>query len=124
MGNELVLLAGAVAVWSTLLVLLLREVPRTAWRVVFAGAAAPLLVGLIAAGLKYPSWEAVLLLLGAPALAITVTSGRPVRLLDPKWTMAEEDITAEAEEAADRYAWRLVVVLIVAVVLLMITFGW
>ena len=124
MGSVLVLGAATVTVWATLLPLLLRGVLRTAWPAIMAGAAAPLLGGAVTAGVKYPSWEALLLLIGAPVTALVVTNGRPARLLDPKWTMPEDEITDEAEALSDRYAWRLVLVILVAIVFLMITFGW
>ena len=85
-------------------------------------AAGPL--GVAVATWKYPSWEALLLLVGAPAIAVAVTAGHPVRMLDPKWRMAEDDVTAELEAEADRYAFRAVLTVVVSVVLLMITFGW
>jgi hypothetical protein len=118
------LVSAAAAVWAALLVLLLREVPRSAWPGVLAGAALTVLAGMVAAGLKYPSWEALLILIGTPAIALGVTAGHPTRILDPKWTMPVEEITEEAEESADRYAWRAVLVVIVSVTFLMITFGW
>ena len=124
MWSVLVLGSATLVVWATLLALLLRAVLRTAWPAMMAGSSAPILVGAVTAGLKYPSWEALLLLIGAPVTAIVVTRGRPARLVDPKWTMPEDEITDEAEALSDRYAWRLVLVMLVAVVFLMITFGW
>jgi hypothetical protein len=118
------LVPAAVAVWAALLVLLLREAPRSAWPGMLVGAAGTVLAGVVAAGLKYPSWEALLILIGAPAIALGVTAGHPTRILDPKWTTPEEEITEEAEASADRYAWRAVLVVIVSVTFLMITFGW
>jgi hypothetical protein len=89
-----------------------------------AGAAATVLAGMVAAGLKYPSWEALLILVGMPAITLGVTAGHPTRILDPKWTTPVEEITEEAEEQADRYAWRVVLAMIFSVTVLMITFGW
>jgi hypothetical protein len=118
------LVLAAAVVWAALLVLLLREAPRPAWPVMLAGAGATVAAGVVAAGLKYPSWEALLILIGVPAIALGVTAGHPTRILDPKWTTPAEEITAEAEATADRYAWRVVLVMIVSVTVLMITFGW
>jgi hypothetical protein len=118
------LVPAAAAVWAALLLLLLREAPRSAWPAMFAGAAATVLAGVVVAGLKYPSWEALLILIGAPTIAVGVTAGHPSRILDPKWTTPEEEITEEAEASADRYAWRAVLVVIVSVTFLMVTFGW
>jgi hypothetical protein len=118
------LVTAAAGAWAALLVQLLREAPRAAWPVVVAGAAGTVAAGVVAAGLKYPSWEALLILVGAPAIALGVTAGHPTRILDPKWTTPEEEITAEVEARADRYAWRAVLLVIVSVVFLMITFGW
>jgi hypothetical protein len=118
------LATAAAGAWAALLVLLLREAPRPAWPFVLAGVAVTVLAGMIAAGVKYPSWEALLLLIGAPAIALCVTAGHPTRILDPKWTTPEEEITEEAEAIADRYAWRMVLALAVSVTLLMIVFGW
>lgn len=117
------LLAAAALAWAALLALLLRETPRPAWPVVLAGAAAVVLAGAAAAGWKYPSWEAVLLLVGMPAIALAVTAGHPVRMLDPKWRVAADDVTPELEAEADRYAFRAVLAVAVAVVLLVIVFG-
>jgi hypothetical protein len=117
-------LAGVAALaWAGLLGLLLREVPRTGWPVVLAGAAGLVASGVAAAGWKYPSWEAVLLLVGVPAIAVAVTAGRPVRLLDPKWRMAADEVTETAEAEADRYAFRAVLAVVVALVLAVIVFG-
>jgi hypothetical protein len=115
---------AAAGAWALLLVLLLREAPRGAWPVMMAVAAGTVAAGAVTAGLKYPSWEALLILLGAPAIALGVTAGHPTRILDPKWTTPEDEITDEAEARADRYAWRAVLLVIGAVVFLMITFGW
>ncbi len=124
MWSVAALVLAAAVVWAALLALLLREAPRPAWPVMVGGAAAVVVAGMITAGLKYPSWEALLILIGAPAIALGVTAGHPTRILDPKWTTPEEEITEEAEASADRYAWRAVLVVIVSVVFLMITFGW
>ena len=71
------MLVGVAALaWAALLGLLLAEAPRTAWPVVLAGSAGLLLGGVAVAGWKYPSWEAVLLLVGVPAIAVAVTAGR------------------------------------------------
>jgi hypothetical protein len=118
------LAAGTAAAWAALLVLLLREAPRPAWPFAIAAVAVTLAGGAIAAGVKYPSWEALLLLVGAPAIALGVTAGHPTRILDPKWTASDEEITEEAEARADRYAWRVVLALAVSVTFLMIVFGW
>ena len=118
------LVAASAAAWAVLLLQLLREAPRTAWPAMIAGAVGTVVAGVVAAGLKYPSWEALLLLLGTPLIALGVTAGHPTRILDPKWTTPAEEITAEAEASADRYAWRAVLLVIVSVVVLMITFGW
>jgi hypothetical protein len=118
------LLAATGGAWAALLVLLLREAPRRAWPAMAAAAAIAVAAGSIAAGLKYPSWEALLILVGVPAIALGVTAGHPTRILDPRWTTPEEEITEEAEVRADRYAWRAVLVVIASVVFLMITFGW
>lgn len=118
------LLVATAGAWAALLVLLLREAPRRVWPAMVAGAAVTLVAGSIAAGLKYPSWEALLILVGVPAIALGVTAGHPTRILDPRWTTPEEEITDEAEVRADQYAWRAVLVVIVSVVFLMITFGW
>jgi hypothetical protein len=118
-----VLVGAAALVWAALLGLLLREVPRPGWPVVLAGTAGLVVGGAVTAGWKYPSWEAVLLLVGVPAVALAVTAGRPVRILDPKWRMAADDVTEEAEAEADRYAFRVVLAMVVAVVLLVIAFG-
>ena len=118
------MLVGVAALaWAALLGLLLWEVPRTAWPVVLAGSAGPVVAGVAVAGWKYPSWEAVLLLVGVPAIAVVVTAGHPVRMLDPKWRMGSDEVTEEAEAEADRYAFRVVLALAVAVVLLVIVFG-
>ena len=122
--SVLVLVPVAVLTWAALLGLLLREAPRTAWPVALAGSAALLVAGAAVASWKYPSWEALLLLVGAPAIAVAVTAGHPVRMLDPKWRMSEDDVTPELEAEADRYAFRAVLTVAVSVVLLMITFGW
>jgi hypothetical protein len=119
-----VLAAVALVAWSVLLGLVLAEAPRSAWPVVLAGAGALLVAGTVVATWKYPSWEAVLLLVGAPAIAVAVTAGHPVRMLDPKWRMAEDEVTPDAEAEADRYAFRAVLAVSVSVVFLMITFGW
>jgi hypothetical protein len=117
-------LAGVAALaWAVLLGLLLREVPRSAWPVVLAGSSGLLLGGVAVAGWKYPSWEAVLLLVGVPAIAVAVTAGHPARMLDPKWRVAADEVTEEAENEADRYAFRAVLAMIVSVVLLVIVFG-
>jgi hypothetical protein len=118
------LVAAAAAVWAALLVLLLRETPRSAWPPMLACAVATVVAGGVIADLKYPSWEALLILIGSPAIALGVTAGHPTRILDPKWTTPVEEITEEAEASADRYAWRAVLVMIVSVTFLMITFGW
>jgi hypothetical protein len=86
--------------------------------------AALLVAGAAVATWKYPSWEALLLLVGAPAIAVAVTAGHPVRMLDPKWRMSEDAVTPELEAEADRYAFRAVVTVAVSVLLLMVTFGW
>lgn len=119
-----VLAVAVVLSWVVVLTLLLRAVPRSAWPAVLIGSGATLLAGALAAAVKYPSWEALLLLVGAPVIAVAVTAGRPALLLDPKWTLPPDEITDEAEERADRYAWRAVLVVIAAVVFGMITFGW
>jgi hypothetical protein len=106
--SVLVLVPVAVLTWAALLGLLLREAPRTAWPVALAGSAALLVAGAA----------------GAPAIAVAVTAGHPVRMLDPKWRMSEDDVTPELEAEADRYAFRAVLTVAVSVVLLMITFGW
>jgi hypothetical protein len=118
-----VLVAVAALAWAALLGLLLREAPRSAWKVVLAGSAALVLGGAAVAGWKYPSWEAVLVLVGVPAIAVAVTAGHPVRMLDPKWRMAADEVTEEAEAEADRYAFRAVLAVAVAVVLLVVVFG-
>ena len=124
MWSLAVLAPVALLAWAGLLCLLLREAPRAAWPVALAGSAGLVLLGVAVATWKYPSWEALLLLVGAPAIAVAVTAGHPVRMLDPKWRMAEDDVTAELEAEADRYAFRAVLTVVVSVVLLMITFGW
>lgn len=118
-----VLVGVAALAWAVLLGLLFREVPRTAWPVVLAGSAGLVLGGAAVAGWKYPSWEAVLLLVGVPAIAVAVTAGHPVRMLDPKWRVAADEVSEEAEEEADRYAFRAVLAVAVSVVLLVIVFG-
>ena|SRR5215211_5650408 len=117
------LVGGTALAWAVLLALLLREVPRPAWPVVLAGSAGLVLGGAAVAGWKYPSWEAVLLLVGVPAIAVAVTAGHPARMLDPKWRLAAADVTEETEAEADRYAFRAVLAVVVAVVLLTIVFG-
>lgn len=118
-------LAGVAGLlWVALLGLLLAEAPRTAWPVALAGSAALLVAGVAVATWKYPSWEAVLLLVGAPAIAVAVTAGHPARMLDPKWRMPEDAVTPDVEAEADRYAFRAVLAVAVSVALLMITFGW
>lgn len=124
MWDLVVLVPAALVAWGVLLGLLLREAPRTAWPVALAGSAGLLAAGIAVAFWKYPSWEALLLLVGTPAVAVAVTAGHPVRMLDPKWRVAEEEVTTELEAEADRYAFRAVLTLTVSVVLLMITFGW
>ena len=119
-----VLVGVAALAWAALVGLLLAEAPRTAWPVVLAGSAGLLVAGVAVAGWKYPSWEAVLLLVGVPAIAVAVTAGHPVRMLDPKWRMASDEVTEDAEAEADRYAFRAVLAVAVAVVVLMIVFGW
>ena len=119
-----VLVGMAALAWAVLLGLLLRQLPRTAWPVALAGSAGLLVGGAAIAGWKYPSWEAVLLLVGLPVIALVVTAGHPVRMLDPKWRMAAEEVTEDAEAEADRYAFRAVLTVVVSVVLLMIVFGW
>ena len=117
-------LAGvAVLAWAVLLGLLLRELPRIGWPVVLAGTSGLVLGGVAVAGWKYPSWEAVLLLVGVPLIAVAVTAGHPVRMLDPKWRMAADEVSDEAEREADRYAFRAVLAVVVSVVLLVIVFG-
>jgi hypothetical protein len=118
------LVPGVVLAWAALLGLLLREAPRRAWPVPLAGSAALLVAGAAVATWKYPSWEALLVLVGAPAIAVAVTAGHPVRMLDPKWRMAEDEVTPEIEAEADRYAFRAVLTVAVSVALLMIIFGW
>jgi len=118
------LLAATAGAWAALLVLLLREAPRHAWPAMVAAATATVVAGAVVAGLKYPSWEALLILVGVPAIALGVTAGHPTRILDPRWTTPEEEITEEAEVRADHYAWRAVLVVIASVMFLMITFGW
>lgn len=118
-----VLVVGALLVWAALLARVLAEVPRPAWPVVLGGAGALLLAGLAAAVWKYPSWEAVLLLVGVPAIALAVTAGHPARMLDPKWRLPADEVTEDAEAEADRYAFRAVLATVVSVVLLVITFG-
>jgi hypothetical protein len=113
----------ALVAWAVLLGLLLREAPRPAWPVALAGSAGLLAAGVAVATWKYPSWEALLLLVGVPAIAVAVTAGHPVRMLDPKWRMAEDEVTAEAEAEADRYAFRAVLTTALSVAVLMITFG-
>jgi hypothetical protein len=119
-----VLVGMAALAWAVLLGLLLRQLPRTAWPVALAGSAGLLVGGAAIAGWKYPSWEAVLLLVGLPVIALVVTAGHPARMLDPKWRMAGDEVTEEAEAEADRYAFRAVLTVVVSVVLLMIVFGW
>jgi hypothetical protein len=119
-----VLVGVAALAWAALVGLLLAEAPRPAWPVVLAGSAGLLVGGVAVAGWKYPSWEAVLLLVGVPAIAMAVTGGHPVRMLDPKWRMASDEVTEDAEAEADRYAFRAVLAVAVAVVVLMIVFGW
>ena len=123
MWNVLVLAPAALVAWAVLLGLLLREAPRTAWPVALAGSAGLLAAGVAVATWKYPSWEAILLLVGTPAIAVAVTFGHPARMLDPKWRMAEDEVTEELEAEADRYAFRAVLTLAVSVVVLVITFG-
>ena len=119
------MLVGVAALaWAALLGLLLAEAPRTAWPVVLASSAGLLVGGVAVAGWKYPSWEAVLLLVGVPVIAVAVTAGHPVRMLDPKWRMASGEVTEDAEAEADRYAFRAVLAVALAVVVLMIVFGW
>ena len=118
-----VLVGVAALAWAVLLGLLLRQVPRTGWPVVLAGSAGLLVAGAAVAGWKYPSWEALLLLVGVPAIAVAVTAGHPARMLDPKWRMAADEVTEEAEQEADRYAVRAVLAVAVSVVLLVIVFG-
>jgi hypothetical protein len=119
-----VLVGVAALSWAAMLGLLLAEAPRTARPVVLAGSAGLLVGGVAVAGWKYPSWEAVLLLVGVPAIAVAVTAGHPVRMLDPKWRMASDEVTEDAEAEADRYAFRAVLAVALAVVVLMIVFGW
>jgi hypothetical protein len=119
-----VLVGVAALSWAAMLGLLLAEAPRTARPVVLAGSAGLLVGGVAVAGWKYPSWEAVLLLVGVPAIAVAVTAGHPVRMLDPKWRMASDEVTEDAEAEADRYAFRAVLAVALAVVILMIVFGW
>ena len=90
MWNVLALAPAALVAWAVLLGLLLREAPRTAWPVALAGSAGLLAAGVAVATWKYPSWEAILLLVGTPAIAVAVTFGHPVRMLDPKWRMADD----------------------------------
>jgi hypothetical protein len=123
MWDVLVLAPVVLVAWSVLLGLLLREAPRPAWPVAFAGSAGLLVAGIAVATWKYPSWEAILLLVGTPAIAIAVTAGHPARMLDPKWRVAESEVTEELEAEADRYAFRAVLALAVSVVFLIITFG-
>ena len=75
MWNVLVLAPAALVAWAVLLGLLLREAPRTAWPVALAGSAGLLAAGVAVATWKYPSWEAILLLVGTPAIAVAVTFG-------------------------------------------------
>lgn len=119
-----VLVGMTALAWAVLLALLLRQLPRTAWPVALAGSAGLLVGGAAVAGWKYPSWEAVLLLVGLPVIALVVTAGHPVRMLDPKWRVDGDEVTEEAEAEADRYAFRAVLAVVVSVVLLMIVFGW
>lgn len=123
MGRLLVLVPVALVAWAVLLSLLLREAPRTAWPVALAYSGGLLVAGVAVATWKYPSWEALLLLVGIPAIAVAVTAGHPVRMLDPKWRMAEDEVTEEAEAEADRYAFRAVLTTAVSAAMLMITFG-
>jgi hypothetical protein len=122
-ANVFVLVPVALVAWAVLLGLLLREAPRTAWPVALAFSAGLLAAGMAVATWKYPSWEALLLLVGVPAIAVAVTAGHPVRMLDPKWRMAEDEVTEEAEAEADRYAFRAVLTTALSVAVLMIAFG-
>ena len=108
--------------WAVLVGLLLREAPRSAWPVALAGSAG-LAAGVAVATWKYPSWEALLLLVGVPAIAVAVTAGHPVRMLDPKWRMPSDEVTDEDEALADRYAFRAVVATAVSAAAMVITFG-
>lgn len=123
MWDLLVLVPAALVAWAVLVGLLLREAPRTAWPVALAGSAGLLAAGIAVATWKYPSWEALLLLVGVPAIAVAVTAGHPVRMLDPKWRVAADEVTDELEAEADRYAFRAVLATVVSMVLLVITFG-
>jgi hypothetical protein len=112
-----VLAAVAAPVWAVLAWALL----RAARPVTLAFAGVVLGAGVVAAAWKYPSWEAVLLLLGAPVIALAVTRGQPARMLDPRWTSAED--TEEAAGEAERYAFRAVLAMVVSAALLVIAFG-
>jgi hypothetical protein len=116
-----VLAVLAVLLWSASVALLLRGVLPSARPVVAAGCAAVVAAGVAAAVWKHQSWEAGMLLVGAPAIVLAATAGRPARVLDPRWTTP--DPTEEDEAAADRYAFRAVLATAVSVVLLVLAFG-
>ena len=101
--------------WAVLVGLLLREAPRSAWPVALAGSA-----GLLAAGVAVATWK---LLVGVPAIAVAVTAGHPVRMLDPKWRMPSDEVTDEDEALADRYAFRAVVAAARSAAPLVVTIG-
>ena len=111
----------AVPLWAASVALLMRGVLPSARPVVGAACAAVVAAGVAAAVWKHPSWEAGMLLVGAPAIVLAVTAGRPARVLDPRWTAPEP--TEEDEATADRYAFRAVLATAVSVVLLVLIFG-
>ncbi|CAA9283380.1 MAG: hypothetical protein AVDCRST_MAG41-3773 [uncultured Corynebacteriales bacterium] len=121
MSSVAVLAALAVPLWAVSAALLRRGVLPSARPVVAAACGLVVAAGVAAAVWKHPSWEAGMLLVGAPAIVLAVTAGRPARVLDPRWTTAEP--TEEDEVAADRYAFRAVLATAASVVVLVIVFG-
>ena len=121
MTSPLVLAVLAVPLWAICIALLLPGVLPSGRPAVLTVCAVVIVAGVGAAVWKYPSWEAGMLLVGAPAIVLAVTAGRPARVLDPRWTTVEP--TEADEAAADRYAFRAVLVTAASVVLLVIAFG-
>lgn len=121
MSSLVVLVVVAVPLWAVLVTLLLRAVLPTAVAPVLVMSGFVVALGVLAAIWKHPSWEAGMLLVGAPAILLAVTAGRPARVLDPRWTAPEP--TEEDEAAADRYAFRVVLAVAVSVVVLVLAFG-
>jgi hypothetical protein len=121
MSSLVVLALLAVPLWAVLVTLLLRTILPAAVVPVLAVSAGIVLLGVLAAVWKHPSWESGMLLVGVPAILLATTAGRPARVLDPRWTSAAP--TEDDEATADRYAFRAVLAVAASVVVLVLLFG-